>query len=135
MPDPTSRNLPRPLDVSERRTLLTLLDHAGFRGRGELREQVDHARVVGVCDCGCATVDLEVDAAAPPAPRDTPSPIPNEATVLGEDGGASGGVLVFVSDEGRLSMLEVYSYDVEPISEFPPPERLELTTLGRRPGL
>jgi hypothetical protein len=119
---------PRPLRAEERAALLALLNYANFEGRDALLAQADAARVVGHCDCGCATVDLAVDASAPAA-APSPSPLPNEAAVLGDDGEPVGGVLVFVSD-GYLSMLEVYAYDVEPISPFPPMERLRLERGG-----
>jgi hypothetical protein len=85
-------------------------------------------RVVGYCDCGCATVDLAVSASAPAAR--SPSPIPTEAAIVGDDGAPVGGVLVFLSDDGYLSMLEVYAHDVEPIAPFPPLERLKLERVG-----
>jgi hypothetical protein len=114
---------PRPLQPEERAALLALLNNADFEGRDALLAQVDAARVVGFCGCGCATVDLSVASALT-----TPivaQHIPNEAVVLGDDGEAIGGVLVFVKD-GYLSSLEVYEYGGGPISPFPPVERLNL---------
>ncbi len=108
--------------------LLALLNHADFDGRDELLAQVEVARVVGYCGCGCASVDLAVDGS--PAATSVAHPIPNEATVLGADGEAVGGLLVFVSD-GYLSMLEVYNYSIEPISPLPPTARLELFSVKR----
>jgi hypothetical protein len=114
---------PRPLRPEESAALLALLNHADFDGRDSLLAQVDFARVVGYCGCGCATVDLAVDSAAPAS--SSGSPIPNEATVLGADGEPIGGVLVFVRD-GYLTSLEVYDYGGVPISPFPPTSRLRL---------
>jgi hypothetical protein len=112
---------PRPLRPEEREGLLALLGHADFEGRDALLAQVDAARVAGGCDCGCATVDLAVDAAA----ARCPTPIPNEATVLGDRGEPVGGVLLHTAD-GRLSTLEVYSNADKPIERFPPLNRLSL---------
>jgi len=112
---------PRPLHPSERATLLAVLEAADFDGRDALVAQVDSARVVARCPCGCATVDLVVDPDAPPAPTEA-SIVPNGAAVLGEDGDEIGGVLVLV-DAGRLATLEVYSYG-DPIAAFPPTDRL-----------
>jgi hypothetical protein len=115
--------LPRPLLPEERATLLALLSYADFDGRDALLEQVDFARVDWYCGCGCATVTLTVDPAAPSARR-TYRPIPNEATVVDVNGEIIGGVIVF-ADDGYLSNLEIFWYD-EPISPFPPLDRLQL---------
>ncbi len=114
--------------AAERNSLIAVLKYADFVGRDALLEQVDAARVVGECGCGCATVDLAVD----DAPRSDAAvyPIPNEATVLDSGGQAIGGVLVFERD-GYLAQLEVYSYAEAPISPFPPVDRLSLTSLPR----
>jgi hypothetical protein len=50
----------RPLADAEARTLAALLA-LDFPGAEQLRCQMQSARVVGQCTCGCATVDLEVD--------------------------------------------------------------------------
>jgi hypothetical protein len=115
--------LPRPLLPEERATLLALLNYADFEGRTALLEQVDSARVEWYCGCGCATVNLRVDPAAPSA-RETYRPIPNEATVVDLCGADIGGIIVF-ADDGYLSNLEIFWYD-EPISPFPPLDRLRL---------
>ena len=116
---------PRSLSAGERDALVTILSYANFVGRAALLEQVDAVRIVGGCDCGCATVDLEIPD-APPSDA-IAYPIPSEATVFDPDGQAIGGILVFARD-GRLAQLEVYSYGDEPISPFPPIERLALTS-------
>jgi hypothetical protein len=108
--------------------LTALLSHADFDGRDALLAQVELARVVGYCGCGCASVDLAVDAS--PDSAGVAHPIPNEARVLAGDGEAVGGVLVFIRD-GYLSMLEVYNYCGEPIRPLPTTERLELFSVTR----
>lgn len=122
---------PRPLNPAERNALLQLLNYADFEGRDALLEQADAVQVVGRCGCGCATVELAVD--APPSAASIPSPIPNEATVLGKDRQAIGGLLVFVKD-GRLSELEVFSLGNDPIRTFPPSERLKLERVSGAGG-
>ena len=114
-------DLPRPLLPGEHRTLMTVLQQADFPGRDALLAQAETASVVGYCGCGCASVQLAVADGLPTATR-TPSPIPNEATVLDADGEAIGGILVFLTD-GSLSLLEVYDYG-DRISPFPPVEQL-----------
>jgi|NGEPerStandDraft_6_1074524.scaffolds.fasta_scaffold30312_2 hypothetical protein len=124
-----ARKSPRPLQPEERAALLALLNYADFDGRDALLDQVDTARVVGFCGCGCATVEIAVDAA--PSATSVAHPIPNEAVVLDEDGDAIGGVLVFVR-EGYLASLEVYDFNGVPISPLPSTDRLRLEQLGRR---
>jgi hypothetical protein len=114
---------PRPLQPEERAALLAILNYADFDGRDALLDQVDAARVVGFCGCGCATVDLAVE--SEPSTTRVAYPIPNEAVVLDDEGAAIGGVLVFVS-EGYLASLEVYDYGGVPINPFPPTERMKL---------
>ena len=116
--------LPRPLLPEEGATLLGLLNHADFEGRDALVVQVESARVDSYCGCGCATVGLTVDAAAPSVHL-TYRPIPNDADVVDGEGELLGGVIVFV-DDGYLSLLEVYWYE-EPISPFPPLDRLKIS--------
>ncbi len=120
----TRAELPRPLLSEERATLLALLNYADFEGRDELVVQLESAHVDSYCGCGCATVGLTVDPAAPAA-RATYRPIPNHADVIDGDGEILGGVIVF-ADDGYLSLLEVYWYE-EPISPFPPLGRLQLS--------
>jgi hypothetical protein len=115
----------RPLLPEERATLLALLNHADFDGRDALLAQVDSARVDSECSCGCATVGFSVDPRAPSAAK-TYRPIPNEAEVLDADDENIGGVIVF-TEAGYLSSLEIFSWD-DPISSFPPLDRLRLFT-------
>lgn len=120
--------LPRPLLEEERDTLMALLNYADFDGRDALLVQAESARAEWLCGCGCATVNLQVDPGARSAGQ-TYRPIPNEADVLDGEGESIGGVIVF-ADEGYLSNLEVHWY-FEPISPFPPLDRLRLYTLDR----
>jgi hypothetical protein len=121
--------LPRPLLPEERQTLLALLSHADFDGRDALLQQVEVAHVSGYCGCGCATVDLTVEPEARSTGR-TYRPIPNEAELLDATGEPIGEVIVF-ADDGYLSNLEIVWYE-EPISPFPPLDRLVLFKMGSR---
>jgi hypothetical protein len=114
---------PRQLSDGERAVVRAVLVHADFDGRDTLLADVDTARVVGRCGCGCASVDLRV----PGDKNDAPAyPIPNEATVLDQDGNDVGGVLVFAGD-GHLRQLEIYSYAPDPIREMPDVEYLRFS--------
>lgn len=108
--------LPRDLLPGERQALVRILEHADFDGRDALLAQLPHTKVSRYCACGCATVDLEVTGDVPLA-TGARSPLPNEARVFASDGDEIGGVIVFL-DNGKLSMLEVYSH-FDPISPFP----------------
>jgi hypothetical protein len=51
----------------DERALLDFLLSADFPGRDELRKQADTASVVGECQCGCGTIELQVKPGLPPA--------------------------------------------------------------------
>lgn len=88
--------------------MLDLMLGQDFPGAESLRSQVPFVQVVGRCDCGCATIDLEV---APGAPRATPDVRSRVIPVTGYVGSdidqPKAGIIVFV-DEGFLSGLEIY---------------------------
>jgi hypothetical protein len=86
-----------------------------------LRAQVASAVATGRCACGCASIHLDVEHTPGVAAR-TPSPVPVQPQIVGDDGQPVGGVLLFLED-GWLSYLEVYSYH-EPIPRFPSTDRL-----------
>ncbi|GLY34978.1 hypothetical protein Amsp01_010020 [Amycolatopsis sp. NBRC 101858] len=100
----------RPLTPRER-AVLDLVLATDFPGAAELRVQARTAWVTGRCACGCPTIDLAVDDAAPVA--DVGSGVAVEVDV------ADGGLIVFV-DDGRLSGLEYWTVGDTP-AEFPPP--------------
>jgi hypothetical protein len=96
---------------------------ADFEGRRALVERVESVPVENYCGCGCATVGLSADPAAPSADK-TSQPVPNGATLVDANEESIGGVVAF-TDAGYLSLLEVFWYD-EPISPFPPLDRLRV---------
>jgi hypothetical protein len=75
-----------PLTATERSALNIPLA-VDFPGAAELRIQASAARIVGSVECGCPTVDLTVDEAAPLA--DVASRVPIDADVVGAKGVAS----------------------------------------------
>jgi hypothetical protein len=91
---------PRVLTDDEEGVLGALLA-VDFPGSKELRQQAKHVRVVGRCDCGCATVDLEV-LGGPAAPDADHQPV--EATFLTGSGDPAPFVLLFVTDGWLKSM-------------------------------
>ncbi|XER99788.1 hypothetical protein HEP87_00730 [Streptomyces sp. S1D4-11] len=95
-----------------------------------LRAQLPHARVVGRCGCGCATVDVGVDhTAVPPAPAHG-NPVADAWYAEPEDAG----VMVFTKD-GYLSLLEIYSASSEPISTWREPRFVERRARPRTPSV
>ncbi|WP_326836025.1 hypothetical protein VSH64_14070 [Amycolatopsis rhabdoformis] len=113
---------PRPLTTRERATLDLLLS-PDFPGAEELRSQVSSAVVVGRCDCGCPTIDFQVDAAAPPA-RVPWRLAPSELETLPTGGEPPDQVMLFVED-GRLSCLEYVAFDQRP-AQWPDPRSMRV---------
>jgi hypothetical protein len=107
---------PRPLSAEER-ALIEFLLSVEFPGRDELRDQLDRVEVIGICECGCGTVNLNVTGA--PVRAATESLIPAEAMAEGLD------VLLFARD-GLLSSLEFVFYDDNGPEPFPKPSDLRL---------
>jgi hypothetical protein len=116
---------PRPLSESERRILDALLS-SPFVGALELRTQVEQAKVVGGCDCGCPTVYLEVPEETPPSPA---RGVPVSADVAPVGDKLGGGILLFV-ESGRLSSLELFFYDRAGPGEWPSLDRITIRTSG-----
>jgi hypothetical protein len=112
---------PRALNESER----LVVDHLLSKDFSEvelLRAQVNGAQVVGSCDCGCATVDLNVDASLPrTTTRYTDEIIP----VAGHFGSSDRFGISVVVRAGALAMLRVWGLSPLPI-RWPPPEQIEL---------
>jgi hypothetical protein len=116
-PFPTGRT-PRPLRRDERALLDGLLARE-FPGVAELRVQAREAMAAPGCPCGCGTVDLHVPDGAPASSADSPTPL--GGTVL-DAGGEPVGMLLLFLEHGRLSVLEVCSFD-DPLP-LPLPERV-----------
>jgi len=113
---------PRALDDQEAAVLDWVLAHR-FLDAERLRAQAASAVATGRCVCGCASIHLNVEHTPGLAAR-TPSPVPAQPQIVGDDGQPVGGVLLFLQD-GWLSYLKAYSYD-EPIPRFPSTDRLAL---------
>jgi hypothetical protein len=101
-----SKPEPRRLTEAETELLSALLAH-DFPGVEELRVQVRSARVVPGCKCECGTIEF----CRTTNDRPSSHPVPVEAEVLDHGGGVIGGLLLFATEAGQLSVLEVYSYD------------------------
>jgi hypothetical protein len=114
---------PRPLNDDERAVLGRLLTR-DFQGVQALREQAADVQVVGRCDCGCPSVDLE------PLPELSRSDqvgrlAPVELEVAPEADEPPGEIILFV-DDGRLSYLEYVFYSDSPPKSWPTVERLSV---------
>jgi hypothetical protein len=116
----------RPLTTLERATLLRLTEPGLFDGVAEYREQVDHAMVVGRCDCGCPTIDLAIDrSVAPRSPRAGTPLLPVEGD-LGE--GDDHMQLICFAPDGWLQTLELLYAAPPPPAAFPDPRAWQLIT-------
>jgi hypothetical protein len=114
---------PRPLSDAEKKITLLLLSRE-FPGAQELRAQVDHAQVVGECDCGCPTIDIEVAEAAPRSlPQSGAGPLPYEGSVASDGEDPAGGIILF-SSNGYINSLEYY-----PMRDPSPPDWPDLTRI------
>lgn len=118
---------PRALTAEECRLAQWMLEHGGPEARDFL-PQLDRARVVWRCPCGCATIDLEVD--GHPAPSD------GGIRVLGDfwfgEGDGAGGIFIYHYG-GVLSGIEVYALGGDTPAELPVPEMLRpMDTPGER---
>ncbi|MFJ9770745.1 hypothetical protein ACIRVF_05840 [Kitasatospora sp. NPDC101157] len=89
-----------------------------------LRAQIPQLRVTGGCPCPCPSLDFAVERPEAVPTTSVGTRIVAEATVLDADGQPIGGAMVFTT-EGRLSSLEVYSWDDPPITRLPFPDRLQ----------
>jgi hypothetical protein len=108
----------RPLSPAERRVLDLMLTQ-DFPGAESLRSQLPYVQVVGRCDCGCATIDIEVAPEAPHAAPDLQGRVLPVTGFVGADiDQPRAGIIVFV-DEGFLSRLEIYSMAEPAPHEWP----------------
>jgi hypothetical protein len=112
----------RELTTRETENLSFLLS-ADFQGAPALRAQAQSAKVTGSCACGCPTIDLEVDRETMPR-AELASRVPVEALSVSEAPDEPGGLLLFTED-GWLSMLEIWFTSDEPPREFPPPQAFQ----------
>jgi hypothetical protein len=114
---PSSIPEERPLTAEELRLARWMLEHGEPQARSFL-PQLDAARVVARCPCGCATIDLAVDG----HPRST-----GAMTILGDfwfvDGDDVSGVFIY-QRSGVLSGLEVYGLSGDAPRVLPTPEVL-----------
>ena len=112
---------PRALSKAESAVLDVLLSHE-FDGVEELRQQAAGAQVVGRCECGCPTINVLADEAAPSSRIVGPlAPVELRITPRGDE--PPGEVLLFV-EAGRMTSLEYVFYDDSPPTDWPEVERL-----------
>jgi hypothetical protein len=109
----------RPLTDTER-TALDFMLAAEIPGAETLREQSRTARVDGRCNCGCPTINIEVEQGTPRI-----NAMPGDhvvATAVSRNPGYTH-LMLWVTD-GYLSGLELAWLDGPP-EEFPAPEEFE----------
>ena len=117
--DTAIRPIPGERDLSEEEYRLTrwILEHSAPEAE-LLLAQLDRARVVSRCACGCASVDFEVE--GEPARTGAPYVL---GEFLGGEAAERFGIFVFQRG-GRLAGVEVYGLAGDPPSTLPAPEQL-----------
>lgn len=105
---------PRPLSEREAATLRFMVSADDPR-LAPLREQAAVATVIGMCRCGCATIDIAVDRSQAPPSNGLHSPATQAQSR--DDSGPPLWLILFL-DDGWLSMLEIAYVDQVP-TEFP----------------
>jgi len=95
-------SLKRSLTDHEKLLIRWLIEH-GNPGSDQFLPQIDRLTVVGICKCGCPTVDFALD--GDPVSQKGAKLISDH---LAESDGESVGVMLFQTD-GKISSLEVYS--------------------------
>lgn len=111
--------LPESRELTDReRQLLAFLLSRPFPGREELKVQLEQAKAVPDCTCGCPTFKFELAAESPRAPIDGHLPLVEawryEPPELGCD------VMLWVK-EGFLEELELVSHAPDAVTEWPDP--------------
>lgn len=115
---------PRALTEEERALIGWMLRESSD---GRFMEQLASARVVSGCDCGCASVNLEIDGYPPPTGR---------LRIIGDyllgEGASLQGAFVF-EQGGVVSGLEVCGYGTDALVRLPLPSALRPWKEGSSP--
>jgi len=117
----------RPLAPDEERFIRWTLEHGSDEAKSYL-PQLEGMRAKSSCSCGCPSISLVISGAAPAGVA------AKERIVVDLSGqtadGISVGVLIF-QDDGKLSELEIYPYDVEGAFGLPTIESLSPFEVGK----
>ena len=109
-------DFPRALSDEEGPVLEFLL-RPDFAGVEALRRQVDHAKVRGVCSCGCPSFGIEVDKSRGGPAEFTSHGAPDtDADSIDDNEPYS---LLLFTDDGWLDYVELVWYGKSPPSIFP----------------
>ena len=120
MPTPRVSPEDRPLSAKETAFVVWMLEHGDARAAAAL-PQVERARVISRCGCGCASVDISVDGVTP-LPRSRMQVVSDYCWFT--ERGNLCGAYVFLR-AGMLAGIDVWSIDrVETPHELPDPEQL-----------
>ncbi len=110
----------RPLSAAETQLIRWLLEHGHVAAQSYL-PQLDHARVVSRCYCGCVSIDFAIDEVVPPTGDGMGILADYEWR---DDNGAMFGVFVF-ERAGLLAGLDIWSQDgLAPATSLPKLEQL-----------
>jgi hypothetical protein len=117
---------PRDLTARERGLLALLLPSGGFLEADTYRAQLDATSVVGRCRCGCATINLVVDAGAARATTDHSPLLPFEARGKDPTDPSLPIEVILFARAGALESLEIVYYGDRPPAAFPDMLQLEV---------
>jgi hypothetical protein len=116
----------RELTEAERKILQALLGRP-FPGSHALQQQLSSTRVRSECTCGCATLDLRVDAPSLPLAR-VRTRVPVQALATDRDGM---GILINLHVvDGLLSELEILRGDGAPLQSILDPAKWQSSRTG-----
>ena len=114
---PSSIEVDRPLSGQERSTVRWLLEH-GDGDNAEFLRQLENARVVRLCTCGCASIDFSISGSRPTQPA---MRVLSDYQWRTDDGHLCG---AFVFEQAcLLAGLDLYSIDGQTTPDAMPPIR------------
>jgi hypothetical protein len=121
--------LDRSLSAPEKALIAALLSHLP-KGADRYNAQLEHARVVDHCSCGCPSIDLALG-------KGRKRPVGDTEILVGGDGrspeGTPVGIILWVRG-GELSGLEVHAWDAATDFTLPAPDTLDNVSVGDAGG-
>ncbi|WP_338552533.1 hypothetical protein [Paenibacillus sp. KS-LC4] len=96
----------------EERSWLSKMLSVDFPGIQVIKDQLNNCHVIGICACGCKTIDLEVESGTRRFPLEARIPV----EMICNDEGCPIVFNLHIVD-GYLNELEVYRADSQPINK------------------
>ncbi|GAC44482.1 hypothetical protein [Paenibacillus popilliae] len=96
----------RDLSIEEKRWIHKLLS-VNFDGRDILKNQMEYAKVIGSCLCGCRTIDIEIESKSHCFHNQTRVPV----EMIIDNGNSAPTIFYLHVVEGYITELEVFKAD------------------------